>query len=680
MLTELVLPESLQIRASFVPESFDEKARTIDVVFATETPVRRSTWDGEFDEILGLGEGEVDLSFLRAGAPVFYSHGISWGMHSSELKRSHIGVVEEPKIERTGGVARAVCRLRFSERAEVAEILADVRSGVLTGVSNGYRVEKYQDTTPPAPTAPPGVAAAASTRAVPQYRAVKWVPKEVSLTPMPADPNSRVRSHDAAHETLVRVPLLRSDTDGDAGRRAGESGEKAKMDTPVAGGAAVVPAAVVPPAPDAEVLKRAAADAVKTERERATWIRSECKRQGRGEEIAEDLVRTGAEREASRDRILDETAKRGVAGSVQSHVRVGDEARDKVRAQVEQALLVRASVLESAKAAGNPLVGAPLLRLAEECVRASGVQVTSFAPGAIAGLVLRTSGMGTTDFPKITANVANKAMRKAYELAQPTYRRLAVKETAADFKTLSRINLGAGGLPEELNEHGEPRQVTLTETQETYRIKTWSKLMNVTRQLLINDDAGAFTSLPSRLGANLGLLEDIKSWALISSNPLLADGAALFVAGHANELTPDNALAETSLSGLRKLLRLQTDPDGNILGLTGRLLIVPAALETAAQKITTQVAPTATSGVNPFAGLEVIVVPHLDANSATRHYLAAAPELLPVLGYAYLNGAEGPTIEEFVEANFDGYKLRLLHDWNAGILDHRGIARSSGTT
>jgi len=125
------LGRSAQVAAS----SYNETDNTIEVVFATDTPVARSTWDGTYNEVLRIDEQAMRMERINSGAPVLNNHRTYAGVDMQ------LGKVERAWIE--DGVAKAI--LRFSNREDVKPIIQDIRDGIITNVSVGYRVYKYEE-------------------------------------------------------------------------------------------------------------------------------------------------------------------------------------------------------------------------------------------------------------------------------------------------------------------------------------------------------------------------------------------------------------------------------------------------------------------------------------------------------------------------------------------------------
>lgn len=160
--------EQLQRRGLFSPSTANSDARTVDLVWSTGAPVRRSGYPTDYIEELSLAPGAVRLDRLNAGAPLLNSH------ENSSLA-AVIGVVERAWIE--AGEGRAT--VRFSDRPEVEPIWSDVQQGILRNISVGYRVHKTERD---------------DSGAIPVERTIDWEPFELSLVPIPADPGAQTRS------------------------------------------------------------------------------------------------------------------------------------------------------------------------------------------------------------------------------------------------------------------------------------------------------------------------------------------------------------------------------------------------------------------------------------------------------------------------------------------------------
>ncbi len=128
--TETISP--LQRRALTIPETFNQESAEFEVVYATDSPVLMSGWDGAYYEVLKIDGQRMDR--IQAGAPFLNNHNAS-----DSVQKSVIGVVTEARNE--GG--QAIAKIKLSGREEIAGIRQDIAAGILRNISCGYRVYKY---------------------------------------------------------------------------------------------------------------------------------------------------------------------------------------------------------------------------------------------------------------------------------------------------------------------------------------------------------------------------------------------------------------------------------------------------------------------------------------------------------------------------------------------------------
>jgi len=153
-------PEKLPVQYRYFEldrASINEEARTMDLSFSSETPVRR--WYG--NEVLDHSKGSVRMQRMNNGAPLLANHDMD----------QHIGIVEGAKI----ADARGSAKVRFGRAPLAEQKFQDAKDGILRNVSVGYIVHKYQVTE-------------TDDKTPDEYRAVDWEPVEVSLVAVPADP------------------------------------------------------------------------------------------------------------------------------------------------------------------------------------------------------------------------------------------------------------------------------------------------------------------------------------------------------------------------------------------------------------------------------------------------------------------------------------------------------------
>jgi len=301
---------------------------------------------------------------------------------------------------------------------------------------------------------------------------------------------------------------------------------------------------------------------------------------------------------------------------------------------------------------------------------------------------LLKAGFSTVNLPGILSDSANKLLMDAYKLF-PSVARLTSKTLSArDFKTCTGYRLDDQSVMEELGDGGEIKHGSLSESSFTFKLATFAKMYNLTRQAIVNDDVGSFAQVPNTLARGAGMALE-SAWATL----LLSNPASFFVGGHGNYLSSGSSvLSRTSLGAALTALRAQTDASGLPIMVQPKFLLVPPELEITARELmqSTTTAVTGTTDArmpsgNAFFGLaEVIVSPFLSNASfvgatATQWYLLAAPTDLAITGVAFLDGMESPTIESS-QSDFDtlGMQFRGYHDFGVCMVDYRAGVKSAG--
>ncbi len=315
--------------------------------------------------------------------------------------------------------------------------------------------------------------------------------------------------------------------------------------------------------------------------------------------------------------------------------------------------------------------------MAKELLTLRGESTMALSPASLVTRALHT----TSDFPIILGDTVGRVLRDAYQAAPSGIRRLGRQTTARDFRAVNKIMLGEAPLLEKLNEHGEIKAGTMAEAREAYKVETWARKIGITRQVLVNDDLGAFADLARRMGQAAAETEARILVTLLEAGsgngPTMSDGKTLFHADHGNKASTGAVISDATLSAARLALRTQKGIEDRTIRVTPRNLLVPPALETTAEKWLATIAPATAADVNPFSGsLSLVVEPRL--SSATRWYVTADPGEIDGLEFAYLSGAEGPQVESRSGWDVDGVEIRVILDFGAGFIDHRGWFMNAG--
>jgi hypothetical protein len=393
------------------------------------------------------------------------------------------------------------------------------------------------------------------------------------------------------------------------------------------------------------------------------------------------LIDCGASADEARRAAFDELARRGggTLRTEQTRVDVIESHNDpQVRVRhMGEALYARINPQHHLSEPARRYAYATCAEMARELLVLRGHPVTGSSPAAIITRALHT----TSDFGMIVGDTIGRTLRAAYQAAPVGIRRLGRQTTARDFRTVNKIMLGEAPMLEKLNEHGEIQAGTMAEAKETYKVETFARKIGVTRQVLVNDDLGAFADLSRRMGQAAAETEAKTLVDLLEASsgngPVMEDGDTLFHADHGNKAASGGAIADTTLSAGRLAMRSQTGLSGQRISATPKYLLVPPAQETTAEKWLATIAAAKAADVNPFSGsLSLVVEPRL--SSATRWYVAADATEIDGLEYAYLAGGEGPQVESKSGWDVDGVEVRVILDFGAGFVDWRGWYQNAG--
>lgn len=309
--------------------------------------------------------------------------------------------------------------------------------------------------------------------------------------------------------------------------------------------------------------------------------------------------------------------------------------------------------------------------LAAECLTRSGESVRGMSADDLFQRSLTTS-----DFPLVVSNAMGKVAAQAYQAAESPLKALARQRTLPNFKESTSIRVGEMGRLEEITEQGEFKNTSRAESGEVMRLKTFGRMINVSRQLLIDDDLNLLGDMTAAMGQAAAQTEAEELVSMLTGNPDLSDGTPVFDASRGNSVSgAGSALSEAALSVARKHMRTVKGLDGKtIIAATPKYLVVSPDLETSAEKLLATIYAPTTDDVQPIR-LTLVVEPRLTGNT---WYVMADPAQLPSLQYGYLAAAQGVQIQRQEAWNTLGLSYRAFLDFGTGWLDWRGAYRAAG--
>lgn len=649
-------------------ESYDEEAGTVEVVYATETPVGR--WG--YVEQLVVSEDAIDTTRLDSGSVNLLRQHDSW----SDLP---IGSVISHRIE--GGMA--IATIRLSVDPEHKGLVENIRAGVIRTVSVGYAIQEAEEVT--------------GEDGVVTQRVTRWQPVEISLVSVPADPNAQVRS--ATGGDLVRRTVTAAAPQSK--KEAHMKPKNAKRDTASATAEViddVAEGAGVEATPELEaaveeaiqgavdtVTEEAAAETDETpadetpaedagdtveEQSRAAQILDMCTRHGLSLAFATRHVKAGTPVTAVRAAVLDAIAQRSAPAMTTARTNHRDD-RATFQSQAENAIFGLIAGRSQTEADAGAMREARLVDIAR---RALGSEAQGRSDREVVSMVLR-SGMHTSGDFSFTAATAGAIERRVREIAGSMEMALAplVRNTlVSDFRPVATYSIG--GFPElrETAEGAEYEAGTVTSESGSFAISKYGRILTLSFESIINDDL-RLLDVAIRGAAAKGMkLKEKKVREAFGAK--LADNKALFHASRGNLLT--SSLDVTGLSAARKALRLAKDLDGEAMNLQPRFLVVSPDMETEGQQLISPITATLTGSVNPFAStLELIVDPLL---TGPEWILAADPAFGDAIELADLRGYEGVRVDELPMGAVDGVSYRARAFAGAHPTGWRGFVKSTG--
>lgn len=344
---------------------------------------------------------------------------------------------------------------------------------------------------------------------------------------------------------------------------------------------------------------------------------------------------------------------------------------------IRQALMARAGYEN--RDGSNPYNAMSMREYARMSLTERGIGVASYNPMQMVGLALTH---GSSDFGNILLDVANKSILTGWEDAPETFEEWTKKGQLSDFKTAHRV--GIGGFPSlrQVREGAEYKYVTTSDRGAQIALATYGEIFSITRQAIINDDLNQLTDVPLKMGrAAKATIGDLV-YAILTGNPKMADGKALFSADHGN--LAGESIDVTGLDAARQMMRRQKDGTSKrTLNIRPAFLLVPTALETLANQTVRSAsvkgADVNAGIINPIQNFATIIAePRLDDDSAVKWYLSAA-QGMDTIEVAYLNGVDAPYIDQQEGFNTDGIATKVRIDAGVAPLDWRGLVKSEGS-
>jgi ATP-dependent protease ClpP protease subunit len=400
------------------------------------------------------------------------------------------------------------------------------------------------------------------------------------------------------------------------------------------------------------------------------------------EETEKVMLEAKGDSNSARDLIINMLADRSGPETIShSPAVVTADAGDRFATGATKALLLKTG-LEGGEA--NEFSGMTMREIARYSLDVRGIKKTFSDPLMMVGAAMQptmVSGLHTTsDFVNILANIANKSMLRGYTEVEETFDKWTARGVLTDFKPGSRVDTGLFPALAKVEEGAEYKHATMGDRAESIQLATYGRLFGISRQAIINDDVGAFSRIPQKMGRAAKRTVGNLVYAVLTSNPNMSDGIALFHASHKNLLAAAGITA-ASVGAAKAAMALQKDVDEHAAGglnIRPKFLLVPVELEDdAAVLMASEFDPSKTQRVpNPARNTATVISEaRLSASSASNWYMAADPNAVDTIEVAYLNGVDTPTLEQREGWNVDGVEFKVRLDAGVKPFDFRGMLK-----
>lgn len=308
-------------------------------------------------------------------------------------------------------------------------------------------------------------------------------------------------------------------------------------------------------------------------------------------------------------------------------------------------------------------------------------------------------GMTTSDFPLLTGDVLDRMMLARYREFPSPWRAFAkVNNNLRDFRTVRRIAAdGLEGQWDAVPEQTEISYGALSETGYTYAPSKYAKGAKISFEALMNDDLGAFTDIPDRLGR--GGARTVNKFATGLYVDASGPHASLYTVGNLNKVTSNAVLSVAGLGTALGQLGGFVDTGGDPIYVEEAVLVVPPQLRVTANNIMNQLTVDITQAGGTSAqvvrvnnwivgNLQLVIDPYIpivasSANGTTSWFLFASPATgRPALEVGFLQGFNEPQLYQKLANTVrvgGGAADQMAGDFSTMSQEYKGVVAFGGT-
>jgi hypothetical protein len=329
--------------------------------------------------------------------------------------------------------------------------------------------------------------------------------------------------------------------------------------------------------------------------------------------------------------------------------------------------------------------------------------------------------MSTSDFTFLFGDIIDRQLLASYQVLPVQWPSIARRGRVRDFRTVKRFTLdGGAAVLDQVKQLDEYKLRSVADGSYSYNVNKYGNRIAVSWETLVNDDLDAMADLPQRLGMGAKRSEERFAASLFTTSS--GPNSTFFSAANKNIISPavtgtgaptNPALTIQALQYAMQTMQQQVDNDGAPIFVQGYVLVVPPALEVAANNIINATEILAATGGGDGTGndqlrainwmrnrVTVSVNPWLPiintTNGNSAWYLFANPDVgRPALEVGFLIGHEtpelwvkspnaqrvggGPVAPEEGDFDHDAIQYRVRHVFGGSLLDPRSGLASNGT-
>ncbi len=453
-------------------------------------------------------------------------------------------------------------------------------------------------------------------------------------------------------------------------------------------------------------IKRAREEATAAETLRCKEIRLSVRGASLDEAFADKLIERKLSKSDAAQEILDELSKRNKAHGRGGIEAIGSE-HESFRKAAMDGLSLRIGWTpeqgEKAAPGAKEFRNVRFTELARRCLEQEGTTTRGMDERDVLGRAfsvnhtMRASDgqayLTSGNFSNLLLDAQNKTLLKAFAETPSTYQIWAGQgQSVPDFKNINRIRLGEIGNQPTVEENGDYKDMSISDSKEAYRVEKRGSMVSLTYEAMRNDDLGGFSRLVTLQGSAMKRTINRSIYQILFDNPALSDGIAIFHSSSHGANLATSAISVASMNTMWSAMMLQTGLNSDvILGIVPAYLVVaPGISGTAYQLINSTADPAAGGsaagnsntqniyGPGGPRGLQVIVEPIIAGNDTDSWYGIARSSDVDTIEYTYLQGEETPVFEQETAFVQDAVKYKVRQTWGVKCIDYRGLYKSTG--